>query len=119
MDHRVVTRIRANLHISESEFARSVFESCGELSLKAIELECNGIPRAAIAFALCVLAEKWAASGSHSKPIREFVLGIARRFPTHSPKLDDLATEYRTAIRDRDAPRWLPPHVGNDERKDK
>ena len=118
MDHRIFTRIRGNLHLSENEFARSVFESCGELSLKAIELESNGVPRAAIAVALCGLAEKWAASGWHSKPIRELVLGIARRFPTHSPKLDDLVTEYRTAVRERDAARGLRPQAGNDKRKD-
>jgi hypothetical protein len=98
-------RIREGLHISESEFARSFFEATGELSVKAIELECAGIPRAAIALALFSIAEKWSASGSHAEAMEAFVLSTARRSPLGSPKLADIRTEYQHAITQRDSAR--------------
>jgi hypothetical protein len=100
----MVRRVREGLHISESEFARSFVEAKGELSAKAIELECTGVPPAAIALALLSIAEKWSASGLHADAIREFVLVIAQRFPSGSPKLADIQTEYEKALNDRDAP---------------
>ena len=113
-----IMRILAGLNISENEFARSFFTATGDLTSKAIELEASGLPRAAIALALVGIAEKWAASGPHAVGMEELVLAIAGRFPSGSPMLADLQTEYENAIEVRTAAQGLPRHLEKGKRGD-